>query len=274
MMPEGVCRLTGEKGKFVKCHLIPKALTRPEKPGLPLIQSASGKHAIKRFDSWYDRKLVTRKGEDVFRDHDTWAIKFLRKEKLLWSGWGPRNSIEDKVHTMPGTPWGLRLIQSKDCDQLRLYFLSLLWRAGATDLSEFSEIKISSDDLEKIGDLLMAGDAGDFCYFPITLTQLSTKGAIHNLAPIVQIKTLPDLDGQGEVEVQIFRFYMDGLIAHIHPPTHPRTLFEGWGDFVVAASENIRIHTVTYESSWERENLNIVQSETLSFPKGYSPREV
>lgn len=53
-MANGRCKLIGTKGKFVKSHLIPKALTRHEEPGLPLIQGGSGKRRKLRWDSWYD----------------------------------------------------------------------------------------------------------------------------------------------------------------------------------------------------------------------------
>jgi hypothetical protein len=82
-MANGTCRLTGTKGKFVKSHLIPKALTRPEEPGLPLIQGGSGKRARKRWDSWYDSELVTREGEDILSALDDWAIRYLRSQTTL-----------------------------------------------------------------------------------------------------------------------------------------------------------------------------------------------
>ena len=58
----GICALTREEGEFLASHLIPKALTRPSVPGRPLIQIASGKKPVRRWDSWYDDGLVTHKG--------------------------------------------------------------------------------------------------------------------------------------------------------------------------------------------------------------------
>lgn len=38
----GKCKLTGREGKFVKSHIIPKALTRPSVPGSKFIQKNAG----------------------------------------------------------------------------------------------------------------------------------------------------------------------------------------------------------------------------------------
>ncbi|VIO79223.1 hypothetical protein CI41S_67910 [Bradyrhizobium ivorense] len=37
----GVCRLTGQLGKFVKAHLLPKALTRPGVAGTPFVEMST-----------------------------------------------------------------------------------------------------------------------------------------------------------------------------------------------------------------------------------------
>ena len=81
---KGICALTLEPGDFIAAHLIPKALTRPSFPGRPLVQIASGKKAVRRWDSWYDERLVTLSGENVLTELDTWAIEQLRAHRLVW----------------------------------------------------------------------------------------------------------------------------------------------------------------------------------------------
>jgi len=49
-------------------------------------------------------------------------------------------------------------------------------------------------------------------FYPISLTQLSTRGMVHNLAAIAQTKKISNPDGQDEVP--IYRVYFDGMIAH------------------------------------------------------------
>ena len=77
----GLCKLTKTSGKFVKSHIIPKALTRPTVRGNKFIQksvTSAQSLYIKRADSWYDQGIVTREGENYLSDFDAHAIKELR----------------------------------------------------------------------------------------------------------------------------------------------------------------------------------------------------
>lgn len=83
----GACKLTGEEGAFVKAHIIPDALTRPEK-GAPFAQAGLEAAPIARWTSWYDKGIVTAAGEKILAGYDDWAIQKLRDHRLVWSGWG------------------------------------------------------------------------------------------------------------------------------------------------------------------------------------------
>jgi hypothetical protein len=96
-MGYGVCKLTGTHGKFVKCHIIPAALTPPEVKGDPLHQGGQGR-SVRRISSWYDKALVTRAGEEFLRDLDTWGIRELRQQKLIWSSWGAHTELNTRDH--------------------------------------------------------------------------------------------------------------------------------------------------------------------------------
>ena len=263
----GTCRLTGAKGKFVKSHLIPKAVTRPEQPGLPFIQGGSGQFARRRWDSWYDKELVTREGEDILSALDDWAIRYLRAQKLLWSGWGPITALGGLHNAIPGTPWGFRTVNVDEPSRLRLFFLSLLWRAAASRLPEFSEVNIPDHDLELLANMLIRQDAGDISFYPATLTQLSTLGVIHNSTPLAQTKNIPELsdapDRSTKKEMPIFRFYFDGLVTHIHRHSADDGYTNSIGDFFAGFGHKLSVTTVSYESSFEHENLYYVMSETI-----------
>ena len=120
---KGVCALTLEQGDFIAAHLIPKALTRPSLPGRPLVQLSSGKKALRRWDSWYDDRLVTLNGENVLTELDTWAIEQLRAHRLVWSGWGQAKTLEGHYTPITETTWGIREKTSGlDTLRLRLFF--------------------------------------------------------------------------------------------------------------------------------------------------------
>src|SRR5258708_35082470 len=56
----------------------------------------------------------------------------------------------------------------------RLFFLSLLWRSGASKRKEVAEIDVPSDVLEKLRLMLLNKNAGSLSFYPAVLVQLST----------------------------------------------------------------------------------------------------
>lgn len=258
----GRCALTHDEGEYIASHLIPKALTGPSAPGRPLIQIQSGKNALRRWDSWFDDRLVILKGEKYLTDLDTWAIKTMRMHKMVWSGWGGADSLHGHFQILPGSPWGIRRIKGIDTLKLRLFFLSLLWRAAATSRSEFAEIDMPENELEVLRTMLLASQALPISFYPVSLTQLSTKGVIHNMPPIAQYKKIPSLiPGLPHRLERIYRFYFDGLIAHFRLPdgnSSPQKV----GALVLGATNDVVVSTVAYESSFQKENFDIVLSES------------
>lgn len=200
----GVCLLTGKEGKYVKSHIIPKSLTRPSKPGNKFIQPAQNptkKRYIKRADSWYDKSIVIREGEDYLSDIDSYAIDELRAQGLLWSSDKIREPATDSVNE-------LTVVSFNEPVKIRKFFLSLLWRAAVSSLSEFKDIILSEKQTELLRKIIVGEVEDDLSLFPTTLIQLTKAGPAHNLTPI---KQRVGADGR-----EVYRFYMNGLIAHIH----------------------------------------------------------
>ncbi|WP_143080663.1 hypothetical protein [Variovorax sp. YR750] len=118
-------------------------------------------------------------------------------------------------------------------------------------------------ELERLRKMLVDGDASPASFYGVQLTQLSTKGVIHNMPPIAQYKDIrnPVIGLRHQVK-KIFRFYFDGLIAHFHlPETDSPT--SDYGPMVLGAEEDLVVSTVTYERSFQKENLQFVLSEAL-----------
>jgi hypothetical protein len=262
-MATGVCKLTGTQGRFVKSHLIPKALTKPEVNGMPFVERGRGQRPLRRWSSWYDDQLVTRAGEDILAKLDDWAVATLRKEHLVWSGWGPmQRLIVPDMDTFPGTSLGIRRV-SIDPTMLRLFFISLLWRAAASARPEFKDITVPDQHLEQLRMMVMNGTPEPLSFYPTMLTQLSTLGMIHNLTPIATKKVIPAHSGTPETVVPTFRFYFDGLIAHVHRQATDDGLSRELGPLVVGGESTLVLNTVTYEHSFQRSNLELIVADTL-----------
>ena len=266
---QGVCKLTGNFGTFVDSHLIPKALTRPEAPGAPFIQAGENKRPERRWSSWYDNSLVIAKGEKVLALLDDWAIATLRANKLVWSGFEGETLDASDWQAVPGRPGsGFREIEAIDPSKLRLFFLSLLWRAAATSRPEFEEVQIPPADLQTLAQMLLAGDSGSLHFYPIELFQLSTKGSTHNLTPIATTKTIPSFPDSTGYEEPIFRFYFDGLIAHIRRAPFDETLTNAKGPIIVGHGPKLALGTMIYEESFQRHNLeNTMKAAAINWPK-------
>ena len=199
-----VCLLTGKEGKYVKSHIIPKSLTRPKKPGNKFIQpdpNTAKKRYIKRADSWYDKSIVIREGEDYLSDIDSYAIDELRAQGLLWTSNKIREPAANSINE-------LAVVIFNEPSKIRKYFLSLLWRATVSSLPEFKDIVLTKNQTEKLRKIIVGEIEDELSFFPITLIQLTSEGPTHNLTPT---KQRVGADGR-----EVYRFYMNGLIAHIH----------------------------------------------------------
>jgi hypothetical protein len=168
-------------------------------------------------------------------------------------------SLTNDHDVIGDTGFGVRKISGLDGKRLRLFFLSLLWRAAVSTHHGFSEIELSSEDVEKLGRMLLENDPEPSTYFSIQLTQISTLGRVQNLTPIAQTKTIPAFDNVPARSVPFFRFYFDGLIAHIHPI--PDDDSGKLGPLVLGQEDVFTVSTVTYEISFQRKNLASIMAE-------------
>ena len=252
----GLCKLTSTNGKFVKSHLIPRALTPPREGGEPFPEFGMRRRPTRRLDSWYDDQLVTQAGEDILTALDTHAIEEFRRLKLVWQSFGPMVSLATKdFRRFPMTDNGIRIIRFQDPGRIRLFFLSLLWRAAATMRPEFSEVMLRASELRRVRAIVRDGNTDvPWGTYPVTLTQVTTRGAPHNHSPMYQVKAPFEVEGVRSKPLPMFRFYMDGLIAHIHLPVDDEIL-DGLWPMVVGRDEPTAIGTVDWDGSWQRDNL-------------------
>ena len=211
----GICKLTGTHGPFVDSHIIPRALTRLSKTGEKYVEAGIGLGVQRRSDSWYDQKLVTQTGEDILSDIDSKGINELRSHRLVWSGWDSDDWLGAGELLAAESHAKHRLIRFTHPDELRIFFLSLLWRAAASTRPEFSEIVLTENDLEDLGRRVLHQDPGPPQDYPIQLFQLVTRGVAHNRTPLLERKRVINPDGSIGSEISYVRFYFDGLVSHI-----------------------------------------------------------
>lgn len=210
----GICALTRTEGVYVNSHLIPRALTRLSGTGEKFVETGIGHGTKMRANSWYDAGLVTRAGEDILSDIDAKGIEMLREHRLVWSSWGSERRLQEGE--LLDSDVFHRTIDTENSDVLRLFFLSLLWRAAASTRPEFGDVELFKDELEDLRVRVLEQDPGAVRDYPIQLFQLITRGTPHNRTPLLERKPIVYIDGSVGPEVRYARFYFDGLVSHIH----------------------------------------------------------
>ncbi len=261
----GICKLTGKQGRFVRSHLLPKAVTRPSIHGNRLIEGGRGLAPRTRWDSWYDDELVTRAGEDILARYDSWAMRELTRLQLIWKSWGPATSFVESIVAKEGMPsFGLRKVSCENASMLRLFFLSLLWRAAATKRAEFQDVQIASDNMERLRRMVREGDPNPLDFYPTTLLQIASRGPMHNLVPIEMDSMVDTGDGVMH-RVHVFRFYFDGLISRMHPSM---TVTKELEPFIVGGGSELVVQMQLLEDSFQFGNLQrLVAESVLQWPE-------
>ena len=262
----GICALTLHEDAFVRCHLIPQALARMEPSNGPIILLKGDEARPKRrWTSWYDEQLVTRAGEDILARYDDWAVKFLRQHRLVWSSWD--SLLQPPPLDDDFGAFGFRIIESIEAEPLRLFFHSLLWRAAASSLPEFSSIILPDGDMETLrASLLTAAPVTDD-FYQISLMMFSTAAEAHIWAP--EALMMPVMDGEGNQvgERPIFRFFMDGLVATFRCPLI-ECKEEKLTDNRVGNSSRLIIHAQPFNDSRQKKTMISGHSAAVKrFPK-------
>lgn len=261
---DGLCALLGVHGTYAKAHLIPRALTAPDTPGERFIEAGRGIRPIRRFSSWYDHQLVSTAGESILSQIDTHGIAELRKQRLVWSGFNGKKKLHPNDYFTqpdPATGIGIRNLQQIDGRKVRLFLLSILWRSLKTKIKEFSYLENIGVDLDLLGKHLVDGDSGAADYLPIVISQISTVGFTHNHSPTIQEMEWPDANGVATSR-QFYRFYMQGLIAHVYPESC-RDIFETAKAAFVGGADDLLVITHKFENSRQFEEAKSTMIESI-----------
>ncbi len=259
---EGICKLTLKNGKFVESHILPKALTILSKTGEKTIQAAL-KHPIKkRFQGWYDNQLCIAEGEYILSQIDNKAIRALRENLLIWSGW-PNNMMELTAPDIivPARDneqnYGIRVIKELDWRPIKLFMLSLLWRSAASEREEMDTVIIQGDALEKLRLAILNYDSLPAHEFPIRLYQIANKGFPHNRTPIIDEDVIDFGSPIGIRKYTICRIYLDGLVAYITLDPD-KDYLENAQSMIIGGNNETIVFLHTYDNSRTFDNLREV----------------
>ena len=143
----------------VRAHIIPKSfynLDYSQPIPLHILTNSDSGYDGKSFTGIYDSTIVTEKGERVFSGWDNYA------HQLLVADRDELSEVRDG-----GEVLCLRAPQYR-YDQLKLFVLSVLWRASVSGQPYFAKVRLGPHE-EPIRQALLAGDPGDERFYSVTL---------------------------------------------------------------------------------------------------------
>lgn len=251
---EGLCKLTGKYGKFVAAHILPRALTRLSRTGEKIRETALGATPRWKPPTWYDNELVIREGEDILEAIDTPAIEALRNHTLIWSSFNSDEPFAPEALTPLSDSISLREACIDKADELRLFFLSIVWRAAASSRREFVDVKLTDAEIEDLRQRVLAQEPGNAWEYPVILDQLITWGPAHNRTPIVEDLYLPGDGGSNSISVASVRIYLDGLVARVMLAKEP-DLAQKIGNLCLGANDKTVIFARKFGSSRTNDNM-------------------
>ncbi len=201
--PDIVCKLTGTKGPGVDAHIIPESFYQfPKHNRKPSRVIQLGKQP----SSWpttkgeYDPNIVTIEGESHFSTWDGYACRF-----LIQKG-------QDAVLLHDGSSMRAIQISDFDYDKLKMFFISLLWRAGVTSREMFRHVRLGDHESRLRGRILRndPGDAEDYSVILAVYQDTPDHG-------------FPMIEPRAErlKKIRFYRFYLSHFVALVKCDQRP-----------------------------------------------------
>jgi hypothetical protein len=237
-----ICCLCGLKKQLIKAHIIPRKLYKPireasvgEPPSdqVPRIYVVGTEQKPKQSQSGiYESSILCKECDgDLIGLWDNYGQTFLLSTSFS------ENCLVDNARKLAAYK-----IEEFDYKQLKLFFMSILWRAAITSDQFFAQIKLGSWE-EKLRKMILAQDPGNENDFSVVLFKY--EGALS------EIMQNPTKHRQGGVNYYRFRFPKYGFLIKVDQRSfHPELL-----PFVIRSNQQLLIRVMEYTDSKEYERI-------------------
>jgi hypothetical protein len=223
--------LIGTQGPFARAHIIPDAFMQ-RATDAPFLECAGESRPRRRFTGWYDPTIIGFEGERLLAEYDDAAAKcFIENGFTYRTRRNPQDIYRLGDRFVPGE---LYEIGNVDTGRIRLFALSLLWRAAVTSLEAFELVEASPSHLADIRRRLVARDAGPHTEYPVYFGVFCDAEELTKVAPY-RVRNHP-----------FFRFFLDGIVCYVCPRRRLRNV-EDYG-LLLTGSEPDRLRLLCYSS--------------------------
>lgn len=236
------CKGCFQDKKLVKAHIIPESFFRQLKSGerpLRIFSNIVGIFPKKSYIGVYDPGILCQDCENLFKVYDDYGFKILVQNET---------AQEELIHE--GKIVGYR-INKVDGDKLKMFFLSVLWRASISTQQFYSKVNLG--DLEDVlKEMIWECSVGGPHDFSFVLAKFDDQSVG---------KSMLDPHGEEWSGVSYYRFYMYGYVLYIKCDTQ-KTPPE-WVKFISSDNSLILISRGHMEKSKEYGVLkSVVHSKT------------
>jgi hypothetical protein len=191
-----ICRGCGIEKKLIKAHIIPESFFRGLRDGQKapkILSTTEGIHPKKAPIGVYDMGILCNDCEQIFKTLDDYGCHILINKE---------SELETLNHD--GQVVGYR-IKDVDTSRLKLFFLSILWRASISTHHFYSKVALNSLE-EKAKNLVWQSDSGGIHDFSFVLARFDGEGVD---------RTILDPCQQIWFDVKYYMFYLYGYILYI-----------------------------------------------------------
>jgi hypothetical protein len=212
-----VCYCCGEEKKLIKAHIIPEGFFRHLRSGKGTIElhtNTESTYPKRASIGIYDKNILCGDCDQIFGPWENHA------QKVLLHNFSEDLAIYDG-HKKVGYK-----ITDYDYNALKLFFISLLWRASISKQQFYK--RVSTGPFENmLKDMILAADPGHPNTFAVTLAKF-----IDPNVPVMMDPHSESYDG-----VNYCRFYLSGFVVYIKVDNRPPPDF--LSDFCLSDSGSI-----------------------------------
>lgn len=214
-----LCRLCNQEKRLIKAHIIPAGFYRPLKAGnvIPeLYSNVEGVFPQRSPVGIFDRNILCRECDALMGPWDQHAQEMLLKD------------IPEDTSIFYRQKRIAYEIPQFDYKRLKLFFVSLLWRASISSHKFFERISLGQQE-NILRDMILSQSPGPPEQYGVTLARFEIPVANGMLDPHPET-----FDG-----VDFCRFYLTGYVVYIHIDNKPPP---SWlADFAIKETKPITV---------------------------------
>jgi len=234
-----ICKLCEREKKLIKAHIIPKKLYNPilkassgESPRVYVV--GTEKKSQQSQNGIYDPDILCGECDgNLIGPWDNYG------QTLLLSSPSPENYIVDDA----GKPAGYK-IDTFDYHQLKLFFMSILWRAAITSESFFARVQLG-DWEDKLKKMILAQDPGSENDFSVVLFKYEGDCSEIMLSPTKQ--------KQDGVNYYRFRFPKYGFLIKVDKRNFHHNKLDR--RYILSSNQPLLIRVMEFRDSKESEGI-------------------